>query len=205
MARRGYLVLQGRHLSRRSSCTRSSPTWPASGSRPAITRVARRRAADQGDARPVQPDGSTAHVRFTHLEGRPLADRPRPLPRQLGDPATATGRPSSAASSRRTRGCAPTSRTTTSGFEVPYRYGLETPRSTCPTSSSWSTTATATTTCCNLVVEIKGYRGEDAKEKKRHDGHLLGAGRQQPRHVRPLGVRRVQGWSMPSRAISVLC
>ena len=38
--------------------------------------------------------------------------------------------------------------------------------SICPTSSSWWTTATAPDDLLHLVVEIKGYRREDAKEKK---------------------------------------
>ena len=40
-----------------------------------------------------------------------------------------------------------------------------------------------------LVVEVKGYRGEDAKDKK-STRHLLGSGRQQPRRLRPQGLRR---------------
>ena len=33
------------------------------------------------------------------------------------------------------------------GLEVPYRYGSRRRAATCPTSSSWSMTATATETC----------------------------------------------------------
>jgi hypothetical protein len=51
-------------------------------------------------------------------------------------------------------------------------------------------TATAPMTCCILVVEIKGYRREDAG-KEIHHGHLLGARREPPWHLRPLGLRRV--------------
>jgi hypothetical protein len=43
----------------------------------------------------------------------------------------------------------------------------------------------------HLVVEIKGYRREDAKEKKSDDGDLLGARREPPGQLRPLGLRRV--------------
>ena len=50
------------------------------------------------------------------------------------------------------------------GSAVPLRLGdAEVYR---PTSSCWWTTGTATTTFCTSIVEIKGYRGEDAKEKK---------------------------------------
>ena len=86
-----------------------------------------RRAPDQGDARPVQPHWLDRARQLHHLEGRPLGDR-RPtaeMPRELGRARLATGRRSSAASPRRTRACAPTSRTTTSGLEVPYRYGSD--------------------------------------------------------------------------------
>ena len=48
---------------------------------------------------------------------------------------------------------------------------------------------TARTITLNLVIEIKGYRREDAKEKKGHDGHLLGARREPSRRLRTLGVR----------------
>ena len=43
----------------------------------------------------------------------------------------------------------------------------------------------------NLVVEIKGYRGEDAKEKKETMETYWVQGRKQRRRVRPLGVRGV--------------
>jgi len=42
-----------------------------------------------------------------------------------------------------------------------------------------------------LVVEIKGYRREDAKAKKATIGHLLGVWREQLEPLRPLGFCRV--------------
>jgi hypothetical protein len=45
----------------------------------------------------------------------------------------------------------------------------------------------------NLIVEVKGYRGEDAKDKANTMRSLLGAGRQQPGQVRALGICRVHG------------
>ena len=43
----------------------------------------------------------------------------------------------------------------------------------------------------HLVVEIKGYRGEDAKEKKSTMDTYWIPRRQQPSPIRPLGLRRV--------------
>ncbi len=51
------------------------------------------------------------------------------------------------------------------GFEVPYRYGSET-RSIAPTSLCIVDDGRGEHDLLHLVVEIKGYRGEDAKEKK---------------------------------------
>ena len=43
----------------------------------------------------------------------------------------------------------------------------------------------------NLVVETKGYRGLRRAAEGRDDGDAMGAGREQSRHVRPLGFRGV--------------
>jgi len=73
------------------------------------------------------------------------------------------------------------------GLEVPYRYGSEM-RRYLPDFIVLVDDGRGDDDLLHLVVEIKGYRREDAKEKKAT--HLLGARRQQPRHARPLGVRR---------------
>ena len=62
--------------------------------------------------------------------------------------------------------------------------------------------ATETTTCLHLVVEIKGYRREDAKEKKTTMETYWVPGVNHLRIVWPLGVRRIHrglGWSPISR------
>ncbi len=84
-----------------------------------ITRALVGRAPDQGRARPLQPHRLDDPRQLQHLEDRPLGDRRPPLPHQLGRSSTATGRPSSAAWPRPTRGCGPTSRTTTSASRCP--------------------------------------------------------------------------------------
>ena len=63
------------------------------------------------------------------------------------------------------------------GFEVPYGSARRR-RTTCPTSSCWSTTATATTTCCTSSSRSRAT-GARTPRRREHDGHLLGAGRQQ--------------------------
>ena len=45
----------------------------------------------------------------------------------------------------------------------------------------------------HLIVEIKGYRREDAKEKKTTMDTYWVPGVNQPRKLRPLGLRRVHG------------
>ena len=114
---------------------------------------------------PYNPAGSTQHVRFNTSKTDRWETSSAPLPHQLGDPRQRLG-----------------GRVLPRGRVAPARPGLRQepqPRasrcptasarkraSTGPTSSSWSTTGTATTICLHLVVEIKGYRREDAKEKK---------------------------------------
>ncbi|WP_207545246.1 hypothetical protein [Desulfoscipio geothermicus] len=43
----------------------------------------------------------------------------------------------------------------------------------------------------HLVVEIKGYRREDAKDKKNYYGNVLDTGCEQSRKIWPLGIRRI--------------
>ncbi len=81
------------------------------------------------------------------------------------------------------------------GFEVPYRYGSETRRYL---PDFIVRLDDGGDDALNLIVEIKGYRGEDAKDKKKHGRGLLGAGREQPRDLRPVGVRRIHG-CLPDR------
>ena len=76
------------------------------------------------------------------------------------------------------------------GFEVPYRYGSES-RIYRPDFVVLVDDGHGEDDLLHLVVEIKGYRREDAKEKKIDDGDLLGSRREQQRQVRPLGLRRV--------------
>ena len=75
-----------------------------------------------GGDRPLQPGRLHDARPLHHVEEDPLGDRRRPLPRQLGGLRQRVGGPSSAAWPRRIRGCVPTSRTTGSGLEVPYRF-----------------------------------------------------------------------------------
>jgi hypothetical protein len=114
---------------------------------------------------PYNPTGSTAHVRFNTSKTDRWETSAEPLPRQLGDARQRLGGRVLPRGRGAPARCAPTSRTTTSASKCPTATA---PRraSTCPTSSCWWTTATATDDLLHLVVEIKGYRREDAKEKK---------------------------------------
>ena len=78
------------------------------------------------------------------------------------------------------------------GLEVPYRYGSET-RTYLPDFIVLVDDGHGDDDLLHLIVEIKGYRREDAKEKKGHHGHLLGARGEQSRPLRPLGLCRVHG------------
>ncbi len=83
--------LQGRHLSRPSSCTRSWPTWPASASPPASPARFVGERPIKAVLDPYNPTGSTAHVNFnTSKTDRWETDR-APLPRQLGHPRQRLG------------------------------------------------------------------------------------------------------------------
>ena len=123
------------------------------------------RAADQGGARPLQPHRLDHARQLHHLEDQPLADRRPALPRQLGDPrqrlggrVLPRGRGASAGAGLRQepqprlRGArtatAPRSRRYLPDFIVLVDDGH------------------GDDDLLHLVVEIKGYRREDAKEKK---------------------------------------
>ena len=137
---------------------------------------------------PYNPTGSTMHVNFTTSKDPPLADRSRAV-HVNWVVSTATGRPSSAASPRRTRGCGlreePQPR-----LEVPYRYGSET-RQYLPDFIVLVDDGHGDDDLLHLIVEIKGLPPRGRQGEEGHDGDLLGARREQPRPVWPLGLRRV--------------
>jgi type III restriction enzyme len=112
---------------------------------------------------PYNPTGSTAHVRFN--TSRTDAGRRAPTAAtSTGWSSTATGRPSSAASPRRT----PRSRLREEPQPRASRCRTATARrcaSTARTSSCWSTTAAATDDLLHLVVEIKGYRARTRRRR----------------------------------------
>ena len=87
------------------------------------------------------------------------------------------------------------------GLEVPYRYGSET-RKYLPDFIVLVDDGHGDEDLLHLVVEIKGYRREDAKEKKSDDGDLLGARREQPRHASAAGRLRSSLRSTRSRPTS---
>ena len=76
------------------------------------------------------------------------------------------------------------------GLEVPYRSGSNT-RTYIPDFIMYVDDGHGEDDPLHLVVEIKGYRNEDAKAKKVTMDHVLGPRREQPSTVRPLGLRRV--------------
>ena len=78
------------------------------------------------------------------------------------------------------------------GFEVPYLLGTR-PKKYLPDFIVRVDDGHGDDDLLNLVVEVKGYPRRGLQGQGQHDGRLLGAGRQQPRHLRPLGLRRVQG------------
>ena len=149
---------------RRSSCIRNWPTWHASASPPGSPAPSWR-TPDQGVLDPYNPTGSTAHVNFNTSKTDRWETDARPLPHQLGDPRQRLG------GRVLPRGrVAPAVRAYVKnhnlGFEVPYRYGSET-RSTGPTSSSWSTMATATTTSCTWSSRSRATGGRTPRKRRR--------------------------------------
>ena len=139
---------------------------------------------------PYNPTGSTAARPLQHLEDRPLGNQSGTLPHQLGDSRQRLGGrvlPRGRVASRRS---APTSRTTTSGFEVPYRYGSET-RKYRPDFIVLVDDGHGDDDLLHLIVEIKGYRREDAKEKKSTMETYWVPGVNHLKTLRPLGLRRV--------------
>ncbi len=76
------------------------------------------------------------------------------------------------------------------GLEVPYRYGSET-RKYLPDFIVLVDDGHGDDDLLHLVVEIKGYRGEDAKEKKATMDTYWVPGVNHLGTLRPLGLRRV--------------
>jgi type III restriction enzyme len=74
------------------------------------------------------------------------------------------------------------------GLEAPYRYGSEM-RKYIPDFVVLVDDGHGPDDLLHLIVEIKGYRQEDAKDKKSNHGDLLDTWREQPRPVWPLGIR----------------
>ena len=130
----------------------------------AITRTILGEVADQGDSRPLQPDRLHQPRQVQHLQDRPLGDGRTPLPHQLGDSrqrlggrVLPRGRVASAGGAY--------VKNHNLGFEVPYRYGSEN-RKYRPDFIVLVDDGHGDDDPLHLIVEIKGYRREDAKEKK---------------------------------------
>ena len=181
--------LQGRHLSRRSSCTRSSPTWPASASPPASparsSASARSRPCSTRTTRPAPPATSASTRR------RPTAGRPTPRRCHINwvilDSDWEAEFCRVAESHPRVRAYV---KNHNLGFEVPYRYGSET-RTYLPDFIVLVDDGHGDDDLLHLVVEIKGYRREDAKEKKSTMETYWVPGVNNLGTLRPLGLRRV--------------
>ena len=113
---------------------------------------------------PYNPTGSTSHVNFTTSKTDRWETDAAPLPHQLGHPRQRLG-----------GGVLPRGRVASAvrayvknhnlGFEVPYRYGSES-RIYRPDFIVLVDDGHGEDDLLHLVVEIKGYRREDAKEKK---------------------------------------
>ncbi len=182
--------LQRRHLSRRSSCTRSWPTWPATASPRRSPGSSSASGPIKALLDPYNPTGSTAHVRFNTSKADRWETELAAAARSTGSSSTATGRPSSAAWPSRTRRSAPTSRTTTSALKCPYRYGSETrkylPDFIVLVDDGHGPDDLLAPRRRDQGLPARGCEGEEI-----HDGDLLGARREPPRHLWPLGLRRV--------------
>ena len=158
------------------------------GDHPAVPR----RASDQGAARSVQShrlDARTsASTRHAPTAGKPTARRLRTT--STGSCSTATGKASSAASPNRIPRSIAYVKNHNLGLEVPYRYGSET-RKYLPDFIVLVDDGHGADDLLHLVVEIKGYRREDAKEKKSTMETYWVPGVNHLGTLWPLGVRRV--------------
>ena len=115
---------------------------------------------------PYNPTGSTAHVRFNTSKTDRWETELRAAATSTGSSSTATGRRSSAAWPKSHPQVRAYVKNHNLGLEVPYRYGSETRKYLPDFIVLVDDGHGPTTTCCTSIVEIKGYRGEDAKEKK---------------------------------------
>ena len=141
---------------------------------------------------PYNPAGSTRHVRFT--TSRPIRWRtdPRLLPRQLGRLRQRLGGrvlPRGRKATKRVRAYV---KNQGLGLEVPYQMG-STSRRYLPDFillvDDGRVDEQGQPDLLNLVVEIKGYRGEDAKEKKSTMETYWVPGVNRLGELRPLGLR----------------
>ena len=114
---------------------------------------------------PYNPTGSTAHVRFNTSQDRPLGNQLRALPHQLGHSRQRLGsrvlpRGGIASEGPRLR----QESQSRPGSALPLRLGD--PQISARLHRAGGRWPRSRATCLHLVVEIKGYRREDAKEKK---------------------------------------
>ena len=160
------LVCKGGPI-RRCSCIRNSPTWPATASPPASPGSFSASAPSRRCSIPTIPPARRRHVRFNTSRADRWETSGPPPKNHVNWVMLDSDWEGGVLPRRRvaSQGRSPTSRTITSAWKcrtaTARRCG-----SIGPTSSCWWMTATAPTTCLHLVVEIKGYRREDAKEKK---------------------------------------
>ena len=113
----------------------------------------------------LQPDRLHHARSLQHVEDRPLGNRARGAATSTGSCSTAIGKPSSAASPSRIRSVRAYVKNHNLGLEVPYRYGSEM-RKYLPDFIVLVDDGHGDDDLLHLIVEIKGYRREDAKEKK---------------------------------------
>ena len=139
---------------------------------------------------PYNPTGSTAHVRFNTSRTDRWETSCQAAATSTGSFSTATGKPSSAAWRSRIRSVRAYVKNHNLGLEVPYRYGSEM-RKYLPDFIVLVDDGHGADDLLHLVVEIKGYRREDAKEKKSTMETYWVPGVNQPAAIWPLGLCRV--------------
>ena len=149
---------------RRSSCTRNWPTWPASGSPPPSPASMVGQRPIKAVLDPYNPTGSTMHVKFnTSKTDRWQTDARRcHINWVILDSDWEAEFCRVAESHPRVKAYV---KNHNLGLEVPYRYGSET-RKYLPDFIVLVDDGHGDDDLLHLIVEIKGYRREDAKEKK---------------------------------------
>ena len=157
--------LQGRHLSGAAHVSASWPTWPASASRPPSPGTLLGERPIKAMLDPYNPTGSTAHVNFNTSKTDRWTDRSAPMPRQWvvldSDWEAEFCRVAEAHPQGARLRQEPEPRPRSA---LPLR--LARPRKYCPDFIVLVDDGHGADDLLNLMVEIKGYRGEDAKEKK---------------------------------------